>query len=1633
MRAILLSFIIIRIGEAANPGPSSEESEATSPSLGLTIGAVNPCGIMRKAASFQQLPHRHKVLWGICETHLTKPGIRKFRTELQCSIPDMRFHPGAPTPFRSASQSAIAGTHQGTGFLTNMPSRRLQATWSETEWATSRFVINTFLCDNVWLHGATIYGIANQAETQRVKTQTNELLSIATKRIVDSMTGLRFICGDFNQEQDLPEVEYWKRQGWREVQDIRQRMTGHPIEPTCKQTTRKDFLWISPELQPYFHSLDIVPHVFPDHSAICAHFLPFGKPSKVHHWHQPLPLPWDQLRGSLPSKDFQLDISASPEDQCKQIGHTLEQRLQEQLQQQGSRNLLPCEQGRCATLHTKSFVPHSKPLKPSRQGDAAPEYPGTSYQHQRWFTQLRRLESLNRLMAKESWTLQQDIHANREWRAVLRAAGFPAGFPNWWYQLQDKMPEAPAILSDALPSRPQMRAIVLTVEREVRTYERTLLQAFTTKAKNNRANNPRRIFKDVGKPLANPVQILDHSKAATVIAVDENDSSMILDKNPAFEPGLMSSDQGTFEPIHCCEDQLWVDPADLLPIGSAVRQECLIGNLDDLFAQFEKEWSQRWDRHRNLPANYWDELVTFFTRAIPKQTPASLPPITYEVWIQAVKRKKARAATGPDGLSRQDLLNMPRDLTEAMLDMLARIEKGKMLWPKQWMRGHVHLLEKIPDAAKCSQFRPITLFALPYRVWASIRTTQALHILLEHIPYQCFGSIPQRSATHMWLKLQHLIEDAMHFDQPLSGGVADIQKCFNHLPRLPVFTALIQLGMSHEVIRAWAVGLNQMQRHFSIRQSKGPGIKSSTGFAEGCPLSIIAMVGVNVMIDLWVRAREPTCIFWSYIDNHEVTASSPDATIRAVQALEKILAILDLPVDKDKSYVWANNYEGRKLFTESNLHVVRSCRDLGGQMQYTRKCSNRVIIDKIDSFKPRWKDLNLSLAPYSQKLQALKVVAWSNVLSGISSTHVGPKHFDGLRTQAMRALKEHSAGTSPLVHLSLVEHPSHDPQYMALLTSVMQVRHCLSRDETVPLLNSLASAPPKTYWKPKPGPISVLFERLQNVHWHWSFQGHFETETGEWVDLWDSPVQHLKHLLQEAWQQTACQTASMRKSFQGMHMTNAKFTTENLTKIPKDAALLRAAMNGTFFTGDHLQHRDISADGACALCGAPDSIHHRNWECPCLQNSRTFLSTTQTAEVLQMTPATTNHGWFPLPEQVQCLRAQLMQIDPNPPLEDIRIHSNSDHIHYFTDGACVDPADPYVRICAWGVIARTSSDLHTSQPVGHGILAGSFQTVVRAELQAVLEACVSGWKHQCRFSIWCDSQIVVDKVKQMQRQPHMYWPNKTKNHDLFNAIANVISQCGTLLATVNKVCSHQDEAFITNDVDAWCFLSNDHADSVASQAFRNQPQLMQQQQQAKQAIMHARALRDALHKQLITLGLNCLTQIQRMQNIEQQPTPAFIPTPVEMVEWKIDPDLPCPAHFQIDTYDEIVKWNASLHDPTGVPQMWSWWELYADACQAIPCFSPTYDARKQVWYNDPAPTVPFLKRAKSFARYLGKLSHKINLELPTKHSNPQSAHIAFWTKCLPVQVPLARHAIVDTFFGRHVTGARKTSDLSALP
>jgi len=207
--------------------------------------------------------------------------------------------------------------------------------------------------------------------------------------------------------------------------------------------------------------------------------------------------------------------------------------------------------------------------------------------------------------------------------------------------------------------------------------------------------------------------------------------------------------------------------------------------------------------------------------------------------------------------------------------------------------------------------------------------------------------------------------------------------------------------------------------------------------------------------------------------------------------------------------------------------------------------TNSVITRKIE----KCSDQNGKTWP----IQRPRIAAWPNMLHGIASGFLGANHFDDMRTNALKALGDHRPGTSHILHLSLVNHPSADPALYA------------------PILTDASRSHSRVQ---KPGPGHLLLTRLHQLHWHLNMHDTFRDENGDPIDLWHAPVQEVYMRVCEAWQAQVAGCIAKHKTFKGMQHTHAFLSTRRLPTEPMDRSLLRNNLDGTFYTADHLPKRD---------------------------------------------------------------------------------------------------------------------------------------------------------------------------------------------------------------------------------------------------------------------------------------------------------------------------------------------------------------------------------------------------------------------------------------------------------------------------
>ena len=554
--------------------------------------------------------------------------------------------------------------------------------------------------------------------------------------------GPRFLAGDFNLlPSELHLLDQWRALGFREVQDIFWERAGIEPRPTCKHCTRKDYLFLSPELQEALVSFHLDDTIFPDHSVLSASFQLGSSSIPRLLWRMPRQRAPSKDAGVLPDdpsnpplQDFHLQLARNPSQAYRDLAGRFENRLSSFYESKGLPTLTKAERGRACTEQVKGVRAPPVPVRKARQGEVEATYFGGGVRHSHWFKQLRRMQALVQSLYKQGSSLSAREHRASLWHSIVCAPGFGCSFHSYWPTREIQLACDPVVVPDAIPALEEAQALFRSFQVNVEALERKLNKTRSQEAKARRQMNPFLIFKDLHDAPAKPVARLVTGTSSTVQAVDPTEAAVELSPEASFMPEApVWIDGQQYQVVHSEPDKLWVHPSPEVREGARVSQESFIGDLQGLFAAFGQEWSRFWTRHsQDRPERWTAAIQDSHLPAVPEMR---LPPITSAQWRAAVRKKKHYSAAGLDGWSRADLLLFPEDLLQELLAVYAHAESCGV-WPRQALEGLVSALEKRPSACSVGHYRPITVLAMSYRVWSSIRARQCLlHLSQLQVPW----------------------------------------------------------------------------------------------------------------------------------------------------------------------------------------------------------------------------------------------------------------------------------------------------------------------------------------------------------------------------------------------------------------------------------------------------------------------------------------------------------------------------------------------------------------------------------------------------------------------------------------------------------------------------------------------------------------------------------------------------------------------------------------------------------------------------------------------------------------------------------------------------------------------------------
>lgn len=1630
---------LFRVGEATNPGPGETS---------LLIGCANPTGLLGKGDLIRDLPKSSgQTIWAISETHLSRPGRSKLSKELSTCKAGYQMQMGDDVPLRSSSVSSLGGKQRGVGFLSTASCRSMTHNWDSKDWSTNRIHAACFQIGSRWVQGGVVYGFSAVPTSPETRSKTEQLCAVLDNRLVESSHGLRFIAGDFNQENGvLPSMKKWLSQGWINIQQWAKDHHNQQIAKTCKGVTTKDHIFVSPELAAYLVKVCVDDTYFKDHSCLWAEFSDLGRPPMLPLWKQPQAIEWGKIVEDAETNQFpesrenlsnlgddNLDQSQKStnksNDEFASIGKTLENFADLLCNKNGKPKLSKSQQGRCQITEVKWVQEYSAPPKHGRHCDLQPKFHGINLQHAQWLRQSRRCASLCQVVKQ---TCGIDDHRNQHrdklWQAILSANGFESSFAEWWVKLQ--IPTLPK-LPGPPPAYHQASIVAVEMEKQLRTFELNLNKQRMQAARQRRHDDPNVIFRDLRSDPPQPVQMLVNQSQSTVTSVDPEDFSIEVQPPGKWDSSQPIRINGVPVPIiHSEPDKLWLEDISQATEDAKVTQEEYIGEIRTLFESFGNEWAKRWDRHRTTNDSFWDPIVALAKSVLPKPPPMECQEIGYEEWMSAVRAKKSRGAVGPDGLSKQDLLRMPRHLVEKLLALISKIEQGAK-WPQQAVTGFVVALEKTYGARTVDQYRPITIFSVVFRTWGSIRAKQILRHLEPLAPCTCTGNLPGRNATQVWNGIQATIEDVLYSGQSIGGAVLDLVKAFNLLPRIPILTIMEHLQVSPRILRAWANALTTMHRRFKIHNCVGPPVLSTTGFAEGDALSVTAMLGANLACHAWFRLRFPSLTLWSYVDNIEITGESAEQIEAGLHGLQRFSDLMDIQIDEKKTYVWSSNANDRKTLKHSNFVIKHWARDLGGHMQYSLQVTNSTIATRCNSMEPLWGRLARSPASYRQKIRACKAKAWPACLHAISSVHLADEHFEKLRTGVMRGLEIEHAGASPLAHLSLVEDAHLDPQFVALLDTIFSFRAHMEADSAGFVLGEVGQSRRQ---RPLPGPCSVLTTRLHQIAWSWEKDTVFQDHRGLQCDIMYAPPQEIRIRLKQGWEARIKAIVGKRHTMKGLELMSTSLTRGGQEKLmPDQLAVLRASLNGTFFTTDKMRHwKNQEHNGKCFHCGENDGQLHRHWFCKAFQKCRQHLQPAAIEALAAMLPCIGVHGWIPEPPVLKEFQALLVNL----PDESERFEwptSLEEHLFLFTDGGCLAPTQREGRLATWGV-ALGQLDSDNFFGISGGLVPGWCQTALRGEIWAVISACKFAFYTNRTFELYIDNDQVFRKVQRFRRKRCSLHPNQ-KDVDLWSLLQQWLMATKPLLQDVTKVVSHQDEMMAKTEGEAWIMRGNSAADSIASRIPQAYPEVFAVWQQLQHDFSTTAVLRQAVHSTIVAVGMQAVQQRPAKQVVnETKAKPRVQADQIVCLNLQFPEVTEVPLRYKVPRLENFLAWLRGLEDPASPILLISWFQLSILYDHQMKHPGYRYFKSKKRWL-EVTPDMKqsnFLNRTNSLARFIQGLYEMIRWQCKVLHVRPASMAIGFWTQCVAIRIRSDCYDMSEQLLKEHQMSFKSVRSLQSI-
>ena len=304
---------------------------------------------------------------------------------------------------------------------------------------------------------------------------------------------------------------------------------------------------------------------------------------------------------------------------------------------------------------------------------------------------------------------------------------------------------------------------------------------------------------------------------------------------------------------------------------------------------------------------------------------------------------KNETAGGMDGWTLKDLKVISTKGITWLASMFDHIEDG-MPWPDGTHHARAAYMAK--DESKMGDplsYRGLLITSVIYRVYATERLQNMHPWVLSWAMPSMFAGVPGASADDAWWLTALDLEDHMLQGNEITGGGADVRKCFDAILRRLVYMLLWMAGCPSGVIRAYKAMMEALVVYISTAGGLGQPHKRKCGIPQGCPFSMMIIAlhmrpWLRFMSELGATPRvlaDDVMVYMTSEWHLEGFTRAYTATLQYIQDMGARAA-------PEKSFIFSTSGQTRtwmKTFTWPIIYqpikVVGHIRDLGTHLNTT--------------------------------------------------------------------------------------------------------------------------------------------------------------------------------------------------------------------------------------------------------------------------------------------------------------------------------------------------------------------------------------------------------------------------------------------------------------------------------------------------------------------------------------------------------------------------------------------------------------------------------------------------------------------------------------------------------------------------